>query len=214
MMRVEGVGRDAELRKGGVREAVCDRLGEPAAEVIGKTQNHPPVCREDGRTRAVVWRTGEGWGRSKKEKTQIQEFCGQDHWGRAIFYWVSPPPTSIYYQQHSWWARPQALGRLVGISGAARQALDGSRCRRAASKGLLPPRGKKDPGLRGDRGAARERESTSAHTGTVGEGWGVMIKGEEDRIRRHDLEGGRGGATVHVGMIKVEIIHKGLEIVT
>ena len=40
-------------------EAVHDRLSELVAEVIGKTQNHPPVRREGGRTRSVVGETAD-----------------------------------------------------------------------------------------------------------------------------------------------------------
>ena len=52
----------AALLTRGDGEAGRDRLSEPAAEVIGKTRNHPPVRGEGGRTRAVVRRTGERGG--------------------------------------------------------------------------------------------------------------------------------------------------------
>ena len=68
--------------------------------------------------------------------------------------------------------------------GAASQALAGSRQRQATIVGSLPPTGRVDPALSRYGGAAREGESTSAYTRVVGEGRGVLIKGNQERIRR------------------------------
>ena len=43
----------------------CDCTGEPAVEVIRKTQKNPPVSREGVSTSAVLRRTGERGGRKK-----------------------------------------------------------------------------------------------------------------------------------------------------
>ena len=73
-------------------------------------------------------------------------------------------------------------------SGTASQALDGARRKRAASEGSLPPTGRAALAPSGAVGTAREGEITSAKTRAVGEGRGVMLKGEEERIRRRDLQ--------------------------
>ena len=41
-----------------------------------------------------------------------------------------------------------------------------------------------------------------------------MLKGEEERIRRNDSEGGEVGSAEHVGTSNVAVKQKGLEIVT
>ena len=45
----------------------------------------------------------------------------------------------------------------------------------------------------GSGGKAKEGDSMSAHERVVGEGPGVLIEGNNEGIRRHDFEGGRGG---------------------
>ena len=47
-------------------------------------------------------------------------------------------------------------------------------------------------------------------TRAVGEVRGVKLKGDQERIRRHDLAGGRGGATGHEGTNNVAVLQKGL----
>ena len=54
----------------------------------------------------------------------------------------------------------------------------------------------------------------SAQTREVGEGRGGMLKGKEERTQRRDLEGRGGRSTGQVGMSKVAVIQKGLDIVT
>ena len=67
-------------RTRGFGESILHRPGAPAAEVIGNTHNHPTVCREDSRTRAVIHGSGkEGWvgGTSlKKDETSGSGLCG------------------------------------------------------------------------------------------------------------------------------------------
>ena len=53
-------------------------------------------------------------------------------------------------------------------SGAASQALDGARRRRAVREGSLPPKGQAAPATNGAGEAAREGESTSARDQTGG----------------------------------------------
>ena len=66
----------------------------------------------------------------------------------------------------------------------ASHALAGARWRRAASEGSLPPTGWEALESSGAGGAAREGGSTSAQTRAVVEGRGVMLKGDQERIRR------------------------------
>ena len=60
----------------------------------------------------------------------------------------------------------------------------------------------------GSGGAAREGEITSAHTQAVGEGWGVLLKGYQERIWGRDLVGRGGGITGHVGTSNVTTLQK------
>ena len=90
--------------------------------------------------------------------------------------------------------------------GATRQALDGDRRRRAASEGSLPPTGQVAPAPRGSRDEAMKGENTSVQTHVVGGDQGVMLKGDQERIRRRNLEGRGGGATVHRGASNVAVI--------
>ena len=46
----------------------------------------------------------------------------------------------------------------------------------------------------------------SAQTRAVGEGWVIIRKGNQERIRRRDSEGRGGGATGHVGTSNVAVI--------
>ena len=82
----------------------------------------------------------------------------------------------------------------------------GDRQRQADSKGSLPPTGKESPEPSGSRGSEREGEITSVQTRVMGEGRGIMLEGEEERIRRRDSEGRGGGATGHVGTSNVAVI--------
>ena len=74
-------------------------------------------------------------------------------------------------------------------SEAVSQALDGALRRREASEGSLPPTGRTAPEPRGAGGEARKGEITSAYTLAVREGRGVMLKGDQEKIQRCDLEG-------------------------
>ena len=67
--------------------------------------------------------------------------------------------------------------------------IDLSRQRQAASEGSLPPTGWASPAPSGARGAARKGDSTIVRKLAVGEGRCIMIKGDQERIRRRDLEG-------------------------
>ena len=79
------------------KEAGCDRLSKPAAEVIRKTRNHPPVHREGGRIYAVVRRTGErGVGEIKDKEVLDQDLWGRDHRGETSSTGTPPcPPTKF-----------------------------------------------------------------------------------------------------------------------
>ena len=65
-----------------------------------------------------------------------------------------------------------------------------ARQRRVAVKVSLLPMGRAYLALSGAEGVAREGVRTSAQTQAVGEGRSVMIKGDQERTRRRDLEVG------------------------
>ena len=158
------------------------------------TQKHPPVHREGVRTLAVVRGMEEDGGiNSKTEEPQDQEFCGRDYWEGAFFYRDAPHPPSVFQVLTAAQSGIDASGaRETGQSesGAYIHALTGSRWMRAAIEVSLPPTGQAASAPSVAIGVAREGESTSTQAREAEEGQGAMLKGDNERIRRSDLESG------------------------
>ena len=163
-------------------EAGHDRLSELVAEVIGKTQNHPPVRREGGRTRAAVKGAGErgGGGVSKTKNFGIKTFGDVIIGGRCLLPGPPPHDFQVLPAAQSGRETPGAGAPGRAESGATRQALAGARQRWAVSGGSLPPTGhpqhRAEPEGWQGKGTAQARGTGRGEDGTF---W---LEGNQERI--------------------------------
>ena len=155
-------------------EAGRDFPGEPAAEVIKKTQNHPHGIREGGMTPVAVWGLVGGVGggrRSKKDETTGSGIFGPGSSGGGGLLPVLTPPPSAFQVLPSAQSGSEASGSGdIGWaeSGADIQSLAGACRRREAIEGSLLLTERSALELSGAGGVEREGGITIAQTRVVG----------------------------------------------
>ena len=125
---------------------------------------------------------GGGGVSLNNEESRDQDFWGRDHRGGAVFYLAAPLPPSAFQVLPAVQLGSNASGaREPGRaeSGAASQALAGSRRRRVASEGSLPPTGRADLASKHiQRGGEGRVEHDHADTGGGG-GSGIFARRKE-----------------------------------